>query len=193
MAAEESGERGEGVFTKSQAESAAPFVDATDGGTGENGGGERTVASARAGEGGGRRRADRRERADDLGDDTTKNQMHGHWLFSIRIIGFPGRRSSESPRPSRYSRSISLSVSLLRSLLLRTPSAPPRTLLACAAAAAAAAAAATVSSVEPPSPPPPPPPPPLPPPFSGEWAPARRAEKTSKKKSNFVAMVTGVR
>lgn len=41
MAAEESGERGEGVFTKSQAESAAPFVDATDaagrGRTGENG------------------------------------------------------------------------------------------------------------------------------------------------------------
>lgn len=54
----------------------------------------------------------RRERADDLGDDTTKNQMHGHWLFSIRIIGFPGRRSSESPRPSRYP--FSLSVSLLR-------------------------------------------------------------------------------
>ena len=52
----------------------------------------------------------------------------------------------------------------------------------------------------PPVPPPPPPPPPSPPsslhllsrPLR-EWAPARRAEKTSKKKSNFVAMVTGVR
>lgn len=51
------------------------------------------------------------ERADDLDDDTTKNQMHGHWLFSIRIIGFPGRRSSEPPRPSRYSFSLSLSLS----------------------------------------------------------------------------------
>ncbi|KYM98228.1 hypothetical protein ALC62_11078 [Cyphomyrmex costatus] len=66
--------------------------------------------------------------------------MHGHWLFSIRIIGFPGRRSSESPRPSRYP--FSLFVSLLRSLLLRIPFVPV---------------------------------------------------KTSKKKSNFVAMVTGVR
>lgn len=57
-----------------------------------------------------------RERADDLDDDTTKNQMHGHWLFSIRIIGFPGRRSSEPPRPSRYSFSLSFSL-FLRSLL----------------------------------------------------------------------------
>lgn len=72
---------------------------------------------------GGRRRgrgwgsgAGARERADDLDDDTTKNQMHGHWLFSIRIIGFPGRRSSEPPRPSRYSFSLSFSL-FLRSLL----------------------------------------------------------------------------
>lgn len=57
-----------------------------------------------------------RERADDLDDDTTKNQMHGHWLFSIRIIGFPGRRSSEPPRPSRYSFSLPFSL-FLRSLL----------------------------------------------------------------------------
>lgn len=93
----------------------------------------------------------RRERADDLGDDTTKNQMHGHWLFSIRIIGFPGRRSSESPRPSRYP--FSLSVSLLHSLLLRTvrPRLPclrrrcrllRRASLAAVAAATAAAATA---------------------------------------------------
>lgn len=132
---------------------------------------------------------ERRERADDLGDDTTKNQMHGHWLFSIRIIGFPGRRSSESPRPSRYSSllsllppfSVFLAASLLRSLLRSIRLSPSPTAPPCTAAAA-------VSSVEPPSPPPSPPSP-----FSGEWAPARRAEKTSKKKSNFVAMVTGVR
>lgn len=108
----------------------------------EDGGGEQTVARGVVVHG-------RRERADDLGDDTTKNQMHGHWLFSIRIIGFPGRRSSESPRPSRYP--FSLFVSLLRSLLLgivcpRLPCLRRRRhrcrLLRRASLAAAAAAAA---------------------------------------------------
>lgn len=151
MVVEVSGGLRGGVFTKSQAESAAPFVDATDGdgegGRGsqgeneEDGGGERTETQGIAAH-------ERRERADDLGDDTTKNQMHGHWLFSIRIIGFPGRRSSESPRPSRYP--FSLSVSLLRSLLLRIvrPRLPclrrrHRCRLLRRASLAAAAAAAT--------------------------------------------------
>lgn len=110
------------------------------------------------------------ERADDLDDDTTKNQMHGHWLFSIRIIGFPGRRSSEPPRPSRYSFSLPSPFSLFRRSLL-PPAFPP-----------------------PPTPPPPPPPSPSsslhpspapPAPASGMGAGEKSRKNFEKKKIQF--------
>lgn len=103
-------------------------------------------------------------------DDTTKNQMHGHWLFSIRIIGFPGRRSSDSPRPPRFSPS-SLTSPRPRSTVYTATPWPLASQL---------------------------PPKPLPDPNSNppSFVSGRRREKGRKnfeKKSNFVAMATGVR
>lgn len=168
-------ERGGGFYKKSGR--AAPFVDATDGGRRRAG---RTGVARRAGAGGG---GGWRGRADDLGDDTTKNQMHGHWLFSIRIIGFPGRRSSDSPRPSRYS------LSLLRSLLLRFARLSlPRSLLlslrrrrrrcCCCRRRRLLRRASLAAAVAP---------------LLGGMGAGEKGRKNFEKKSNFVAMVTGVR
>lgn len=184
MAAEESGERGRGgwggrrreFLQKVRQRERGPFRrrDRRDGREEGNGGGETGVASERT-----------RARGGDGGRGRTTSAMIRQKI-RCTAIGCSQFELLASPVAVRQSLPDlldtlvpSLSVSLLRSLPfpypIRSPLAHP--CLACAAAAAAAAAA--VSSVEPP--------------FSGEWAPARRAEKTSKKKSNFVAMVTGVR
>lgn len=139
----------------------------------EDGGGERTMARGGCGaQNGGRGR-------------TTSAMIRQK--IRCTAIGCSQFELLASPVAVRQSLPDLLDTRSLSPFLSFVPSFSVSSVPVCPACAAAAAG----SSVEPPSPPLPPPPP-LPP-VSGEWAPARRAEKTSKKKSNFVAMVTGVR
>lgn len=151
-------ERGGGFYKKSGR--AAPFVDATDGGRGargERGWRGEPARGVAAGSGGGR---------------TTSAMIRQK--IRCTAIGCSQFELLASPVAVRQTlpdlldtRSLSFAPSFSVS-----PDSPSPAL--CSSHSVAAAAAAAVSSVEPPSPSPS-----LP--FSGEWAPARRAEKTSKK------------